>query len=293
MARSSTGSPPSQVGRLSRLATTPRSATFKTGSIAIVSRPRPGPQPDADLRRQARLLRGQESVSILARPGGAGPPEGAMAIRVSCHGITWGRDGLQQAVEDLQTLGFHGFEAFAFVVDDYGFDRLSEFKALLAGHDLNLVALYGGGNMHDATVHGELVERNARFARFLAANGATRLVLGPGRRPAGGPTRDQLLNQIQCANEIGRRSLEYGVLACVHPHISTAIEKLAEIDFVMDRVDPRYVAMAADTAHLRKGNPDSPTAEIDVFRRYAERIKYVHLKDWDPRLPPVAAGDGG
>ena len=216
-----------------------------------------------------------------------------MSIRVSCHGITWGRDGLDQAVKDLQTLGFHGFEAFAFVVDDFGFDRLPEFKSLLATHDLNLVALYGGGNMHDATVHGELVERNARFARFLAANGATRLVLGPGRRPAGGPSRDQLLNQVQCANEIGRRTLEYGVLACVHPHINTAIEKLDEIDLVMDRVDPRYVAMAADTAHLRKGNPDAPTAEIDVFRRYADRIKYVHLKDWDPRLPPVASGDGG
>jgi inosose dehydratase len=216
-----------------------------------------------------------------------------MSIRVSCHGITWGRDGLEQAVEDLQTLGFHGFEAFAFVVDDYGFDRMQEFKSLLAAHDLNLVALYGGGNMHDASLHDELVERNARLARFLAANGANRLVLGPGRRTAGGPTRDHLLNQVQCANEIGRRSLEYGVLACVHPHINTAIEKLDEIDLVMDRVDPRYVALAADTAHLRKGNPNSPTAEIDVFRRYADRIKYVHLKDWDPRLPPVTSGQGG
>ncbi len=216
-----------------------------------------------------------------------------MSIRVSCHGITWGRNGLEQAVKDLQSLGFHGFEAFAFVVDDYGFDRMAEFKDLLAAHDLNLVALYGGGNLHDASLHDELVERNVRLARFLAANGANRLVLGPGRRPAGGPSRDQLLNQVQCANEIGRRSLEYGVLVCVHPHINTAIEKLDEIDLVMDRVDPRYVAMAADTAHLRKGNPEAPTAEIDVFRRYADRIKYVHLKDWDPRVAPVATGDGG
>src|SRR3954468_8319329 len=98
-----------------------------------------------------------------------------MSIRVSCHGITWGRDGLQQAVKDLQTLGFHGFEAFAFVADDYGFDRMAEFKELLVAHDLNLVALYGGGNMHDASLHAELVERNVRLARFLAANGATRL----------------------------------------------------------------------------------------------------------------------
>ena len=29
-----------------------------------------------------------------------------MAIRVSCHGITWGRDGLDNAIRDLRTLGF-------------------------------------------------------------------------------------------------------------------------------------------------------------------------------------------
>lgn len=216
-----------------------------------------------------------------------------MSIRVSCHGITWGRDGLLRCVEDLQTLGFHGFEAFAFVADDYGFARLSEFQELLRQHGLQLVALYGGGPMNDASRFEELVALNARLARFLEANGANRLVLGPGRRPAGGPTREDLLNYVHCMNEIGRRTLDHGVQACVHPHINTGIEKLDEIDFVMERVDPRFVALAADTAHLRKGNPASPTAEVDVFRAYADRIKYVHLKDWDPRLPPEQVGQGG
>jgi inosose dehydratase len=216
-----------------------------------------------------------------------------MAIRVACHGITWGRHGLLQSLEDLRTLGFRGFEAFAYVADDYGFARLREFQDLLAAHQLELIALYGGGAMHDPSLFGELVARNERLARFLAANGAHRLVLGPGARPVGGPTRDQLLNQVHCMNEIGRRTLDQGVQACVHPHVNTAIEKLDEIDFIMDRVDPRYVALAADTAHLRKGNPGVPTAEVDVFRKYADRIKYVHLKDWDPSLPPETTGEGG
>lgn len=216
-----------------------------------------------------------------------------MAIRVACHGITWGREGLMQACRDLQALGFHGFEAFAFVADDFGFQRLGEFQELLSQHNLQLVALYGGGSLHDASLYEELVARNVRLARFLRANGGDRLVLGPGRRPPGGPSREDLLNQIQVMNEIGRRTLEYGVQACVHPHVHTAIERLDEIHFVLDRVDPRFVALAADTAHLRKGNPDVPTAEVDVFRRYADRVKYVHLKDWDPRLPADQVGQGG
>ena len=27
--------------------------------------------------------------------------------------------------------------------------------------------------------------------------------------------------------------------------------------------------------------------------KYADRIKYVHLKDWDPSLPPEMSGQGG
>ena len=216
-----------------------------------------------------------------------------MSIRISCHGITWGRDGFDQAVKEISQLGFEGFEAFAFVVDDFGFERIGDFQAVLKEHGLRLVALYGGGDMHDASRHDTLVAHNVRIARFLALNGADRIVLGPGRRPPGGPTRDHLLNMVHCANEIGRRTLELGVLACIHPHYATALEKIDEIDLVMDRLDPRYVAMAADTAHFRKGNPEIPTAETDVFERYADRIKYVHLKDWDPDLPPEASGTGG
>lgn len=216
-----------------------------------------------------------------------------LTMRISCHGITWGRDGFDRAVAEISQLGFTGFEAFAFVVDDFGFDRIEEFRQVLRDHGLSLVALYGGGLMHDASRFETLVAHNVRIARFLQLNEADRLVLGPGARPAGGPTRDHLLNMVHCANEIGRRTLELGVQACIHPHINTVLETIDEIDFVMDRVDPRFVALAADTAHLRKGNPNVPRAEIDVFTRYVDRIKYVHLKDWDPTLPAEAAGQGG
>lgn len=215
-----------------------------------------------------------------------------MAIRIACHGITWGRDGFDEAVREISQLGFEGFEAFAFVVDDFGFERIDDFRAVLAQRGLKLVALYGGGAMHDPSQFDVVVASNVRIARFLRLNEADRIVLGPGRRPAGGPTRDHLLNLVHCANEIGRRTQDLGVLACIHPHVHTVVEKIGEIDLVMDRLDPRYVAMAADTAHFRKGNPEVETAEVDLFERYADRIKYVHLKDWDPTRPPEASGQG-
>jgi inosose dehydratase len=216
-----------------------------------------------------------------------------MAMRISCHAITWNsrQIGLIQAMDEVRALGFTGFEAFADVADDFGFERLSEFQDLLASRGLKLVALYGGGQMQDPAMFDELVGRNTRIARFLAANGADRLVLGPGRKRSGGATRDDLLNQVHCMNEIGRRALDLGVQACVHPHYNTAIETIEEIDFIIDRVDPRFVAMAADTAHFRKSNPTIPDAEVQVFRKHADRILYVHLKDWDPGLPPEVVGE--
>lgn len=214
-------------------------------------------------------------------------------MRIACHGITWGRHGFDTAIQEISALGFTGFEAFAFVVDDFGFERLDEFKRALSERQLKLVALYGGGDLHVAERADEVTAENVRIARFLAANGAGRLVLGPGRRPAGGPSREHLHNFADCANEIGRRAADLGVLACAHPHVNTVIERKEEIDFLMEQTDSRYVAMAADTAHFRKGNPDWPTAEVELFRTYSERIRYVHLKDWDPSIPPESAGEGG
>ena len=82
-----------------------------------------------------------------------------MAIRISCHGITWGRDGFDLAVAEISQLGFSGFEAFAFVVDDFGFERIDEFQRTLRDHGLQLVALYGGGAMHDPSRFETLVAR--------------------------------------------------------------------------------------------------------------------------------------
>ncbi len=98
--------------------------------------------------------------------------------------------------------------------------------------------------------------------------------------------RFALKQLVATANEIGKRTLELGVLSCLHPHVYTVLESIQEIDDVMGQIDDEVVGLAADTAHFAKGNSDVPSAEISLFTNYADRIKYVHLKDWDPSLPP-------
>jgi inosose dehydratase len=214
-------------------------------------------------------------------------------MRIACHGITWGEPNFLLAMEEISALGFHGFETFASVIDNFDGDKINDFKQLLQDHGLQLVALYGGGNMHVPAESEALIARNVKIASFLSKCGADRMVLGPGRRGATGPTDAELDALVVCATEIGRRTAELGVLSCFHPHINTVVETIDEINYVFDRLDPQYVEMAADTAHFAKGNPSVPGAEIMLFNKYADRIKYVHLKDWAPTLPAEAAGEGG
>jgi inosose dehydratase len=212
-------------------------------------------------------------------------------IRIGCHAITWGRDGLTECLTDLRDLHFRGIETFGFVADDFA-GRTEEFKRLLAEHDLQLVSLYGGGQMDDPTRRDAVIEQNLTLARFLGANGAVPLTLGPGRRPPGGPTPDDLREMAITMNEIGRRTQELGVLACCHPHWGTTIQERDEIARVFDLIDPRHVFMTADPAHMAKAGYDP----VEVFQTYRSIIKYVHIKDYRPLTPEEQArveGSGG
>ena len=206
-------------------------------------------------------------------------------MRVACHTITWGEANFELALQEIGELGFGAFETFASVADRYA-GKDTEFRDLLEQRKLRLISLYGGGDMHLAGASVDVIEHNVRIAQFLAANGADRMVLGPARRSAEGPTAAELAQLARTANEIGKRTQELGVLACLHPHVYTVVESIAEIDEVVGQLDTSVVGLAADTAHFAKGNSDVPDADIMLFTRYADIIKYVHLKDWDPNLPP-------
>ena len=66
-----------------------------------------------------------------------------------------------------------------------------------------------------------------------------------------------------------------GITASYHPHLTTIAESPAELDKVMSR---SRIGLCPDTAHLAAGGGDPAT----LIRQYADRIRYVHLKDFRP-----------
>lgn len=193
---------------------------------------------------------------------------------ISCHLITWG-EHFEQGLREVAELGFHACEPFPQRAMAYE-EHPQDFKDLLAQYGLRLSALYGGGRFSDASKREATIAYNTRLAKFLSTIGVDRLVFGPaGPRTPGGTTDEELREIAITIDEAARACYDYGVLACVHPHLRTEIETEREIDIVMEATNPDYVFFCPDTAHLT-------CAEIDVpamIRRYGSRMRYMHIKD--------------
>jgi inosose dehydratase len=76
-------------------------------------------------------------------------------------------------------------------------------------------------------------------------------------------------------NELGKLAYDKGMQLCYHPHVGTGVEKLNEINRLMDNTDPRYVKLLLDTGHLYYAGVNP----LEVTKKYANRIKHVHLKN--------------
>lgn len=80
-------------------------------------------------------------------------------------------------------------------------------------------------------------------------------------------------------NRLGKLSLEkYGVALTFHHHMGTVVQSAAEVERMMQGTDPAYVSLLFDSGHFAYCGEDP----LAMVRRYADRIRHVHLKDIRP-----------
>jgi inosose dehydratase len=79
------------------------------------------------------------------------------------------------------------------------------------------------------------------------------------------------------------RAAERGLLATLHPHVGTMVEKPDEVSRVLDGSG---IALCLDTGHLLIGGTDP----AELARTAAARIGYVHLKDVTAAVAQKVAG---
>ncbi len=81
-------------------------------------------------------------------------------------------------------------------------------------------------------------------------------------------------------NKLGKASLERGITLTFHHHMGTVVQTANEVDYMMEHTDPRYVNLLFDSGHFAYCGEDPVT----MVKKYAPRIKHVHLKDIRPEI---------
>ena len=184
----------------------------------------------------------------------------------------WGTDTEEQfiqAVKDIREAGFDCFESVAKTVEIFQ-GREARFQELLDEYKVKPVSFY---------VHlqgkPEEIDAFAAKAPFMAKFGITNFTLQASYQARKeGATEEELRFVLDTTNKIAEIGKEYGLVPCFHPHKNTSVQYEREIDFIMQNSD---VALMPDTAHLIACKCDP----VEIISRYADRVKFVHLKDFE------------
>lgn len=81
-------------------------------------------------------------------------------------------------------------------------------------------------------------------------------------------------------NKLGKVAKDMGIALTFHHHMGTVVQTAAEIDRMMENTDPELFSLLFDSGHLAYCAEDY----MAVLKKYAKRIKHVHLKDIRPEV---------
>ncbi|GAC1436136.1 MAG: TIM barrel protein [Chloroflexota bacterium] len=215
-----------------------------------------------------------------------------MAMHVGTASVNWGFDPLytwvttpsfDQLLDEMAESGYEGTEiSYNFPMD------IPSLRADLTRHGLRAAATFHEVSLLDPRQHDDAIAGVIPVADRLQALGSDTLILSDHTSPhrlavAGRVGPDDGLDDARWQalatglNRIGALLRERGMHAVFHPHVGTYVETRAEIDRLCALTDPDLVGLCPDTGHLAYAGVD-PEA---IFVDYAQRVKYVHLKDVD------------
>jgi inosose dehydratase len=219
------------------------------------------------------------------------------AIDVGTASVNWGFDPLytwavkptfEQMLDEMAEAGYGGTEI------SYNFpSNPAALRPELERRQLRAAATFCALDLRDSEKHAAAVRGLEPVADRLQALGSDTVILSDA------PTKERLaiagrvmgdgsqgLNDGQWRamgdglNRIGEKLAARGMRGVFHPHVGTYVETRAEIDRLCTVTDPALVGLCPDTGHLAYAGVDAE----ELFRDYASRVGYVHLKDVDGDL---------
>lgn len=242
-----------------------------------------------------------------------------MAIYVGNAPCSWGtlefgstqddRTGYRSMLDELTASGYVGSE-----LGDWGF--MPTDPDALAGafrqRGLTLTGAFVGVKLQDPDAHTPGAETAVKTARLLAQTadrlgGDVRPFLVLAADNGSDPVRTQNAGRIgpgmsmsddewatfaSGAESVARAvQKEAGLRTVFHAHCAGVIETPDEIDRLMALTDPALLGLVFDTGHFAfgAGGCDDILPALD---RLAERIEYIHFKDFHPAVGQRVQAEG-
>ena len=209
------------------------------------------------------------------------PFEQAMAmktrkVKIGHTGITWRNSDVDQAIKDLGSLGFYGFETFGEVLQRK--DTEGNLAQLLEANHLPLISGYCTINLTDATKRTDELAKATTFAKLIKKFGGHIFVLGPNQVHR--DTYDFKANKdniVAMCNEVAKIAAGEGLTAVLHQHTGTCVESKDETYATLDAVDTNVLKFGPDVGQLTKGGSDA----VEVVKHYLPIVQHMHLKDYN------------
>lgn len=234
----------------------------------------PGHHPVGRRAFTETLLLAAASVALPA----AAWPAATRRLKVGHTGITWGFKpaDAEQAIEDVASLGFHGYESFGNVLEAW--EARGGLKRILDASRLPLHSAYCPVNLTDPARRRDEVDKLVRWARLIRGCGGSVAVIGPNNvKRAEYRFEDHKSAIVEALNDMGKAVADVGVVGALHQHTDTCVETRDETYAVMESVDTRYVKFGPDVGQLQKGGVDP----VQVVKDFLPVVRHVHMKDFD------------
>lgn len=207
--------------------------------------------------------------------GVVGHPVGVTSIKDLFY-LTPGN--MPDTLRRVAAAGYEGVELF-----DGNLAELDE--GALDEQGLQLVGVYSGANFVFPDVLGEELWRIRRAAELGQRFGAEHLVVGGGAQRTEPATEDDYERLGRALDQVVEIAEEHGLTPTYHPHLSTIVEGPDQVDKVFAHT---RIGFCPDLGHLAAAGGDP----VDLVRRYADRIPYIHYKDVTPDVAFVPLGEG-
>lgn len=217
----------------------------------------------------------------------SGPPR----VRLATGPVSWGVDFADApdnppwpaVLDGIVRAGYAGTELgpLGYLPEDPA--RLRE---ELAARGLSVAGSFVFQPLHDPGRLDEVLAVTRRTCALVAGVGGRHLVVidlvseqraATAGRATAAPrlAGDRLAASVRAVAAVARE--EHGLVPVLHPHAGSYVEFADEIDALLDATD---LALCLDTGHAAYAGLDP----VELYRRYADRVPYLHLKDVDPAV---------